>query len=433
MTLKENTHLETNTIVLADNLGYLCTMPDNSVDAIVTDSPYGLGKEPDAIKMLQAWITTGYLEVPGKGFMGKKWDSFVPQPLFWKECFRVLKPGGHCLSFFGTRTYDWGVMAMRLGGFEVRDCISWIYGSGFPKSLDISKALDKSAGVESLRGPEKVAPDGVPMGKRTPNSQADYHPSHNVMSGATKHNIYESVGNTDAAKQWQGWGTALKPAQELIAVCRKPLIGTVAENILAYGTGGVNIDGCRVATEEVLHSGSGNIGYKDSTRIHRYTASEHENATEYNQNIAGRFPANIIFDEEAAEHLDQMTGILKSGAMTKPYVYTNSGTSLGAPSGSTKSLHEANIGGASRFFYCAKASKSERAGRKHPTIKPLALMRYLVKLVCPVGGVCLDPHGGSGTTGAACFLEDIQFIIIDNDPVSFAEAEDFVYGKIMGL
>jgi site-specific DNA-methyltransferase (adenine-specific) len=344
--------MKTNTVIFSDNLEHLRTMPDNSVDAIVTDSPYGLGKEPYVIRMLQAWITTGYLEVSGKGFMGKKWDSFVPQPLFWKECFRVLKPGGYCLSFFGTRTYDWGVMAMRLGGFEIQDCIMWIYGSGFPK------------------------------GK-----------------------------------------SCLKPAYEPIALARKP--GKVFR---------LNIDECRTQYRDGADFISATSPRPNSAihNIERTKYSDIADKIKYKTTrgaLKGRWPANIIFDEDAAQVLDEMTGVLKSGKVN--------GASVGTRTDSVALGRYANnyinpdtvygdSGGASRFFYCAKASKSERAGRKHPTIKPLALMEYLIKLVCPKGGICLDPHGGSGTTGGACLNVGVDFILIDNDQDSVNESREFL-------
>ncbi|MCX8482118.1 MAG: DNA methyltransferase [Crocinitomicaceae bacterium] len=194
-------------ILNGDSLEVLKTFPDNHFDSVVTDPPYGLGKEPNAEEMLQAWITSGYLEVKGSGFMGKEWDAFVPQPIFWKEVFRVLKPGGHIVAFFGTRTYDWGVMAMRLGGFEVRDCIQWIYGSGFPKSHNISKAINKLDGVEF----EEKTASGV--GFMNPD---------NEEWNVTKNQLIQKGESSEQAKQWEGWGSALKPAHEDLVLARKP-------------------------------------------------------------------------------------------------------------------------------------------------------------------------------------------------------------------
>ena len=178
-------------IINGNNIDLLKKYPDNYFDAIVTDPPYGLGKEPDTAKMLKAWLEVGYMEVKGSGFMGKEWDAFVPQPIFWKEIYRVLKHGGHILSFFGTRTYDWGVMAMRLAGFEVRDCIQWLYGSGFPKSHNISKAIDKFKGT-------------FVEGQESENSRSGVKGDKNGYDHSKR--ITLTNPQSDSAKQWDGWG-----------------------------------------------------------------------------------------------------------------------------------------------------------------------------------------------------------------------------------
>jgi len=213
---------------LGDCLEILRTLPDNSVDSIVTDPPYGLSKEPDMAEVLRHWLAGDDYQHKGGGFMGKTWDSFVPGPAVWRECLRVLKPGGHLLAFFGTRTQDIGTLAIRLSGFEIRDSIAWVYGSGFPKSMDVSKAIDKAAGAKR----EVIGAN----------------PNHRAVSGVAYAGTYAG-GNTgaaditgpatEAARQWQGWGTALKPALEPITVARKPLAKghTVAANVLAHGTG----------------------------------------------------------------------------------------------------------------------------------------------------------------------------------------------------
>lgn len=349
-------------------IGMRMMLADNSIDAVVTDPPYGLSKQPDMNEVLCHWLNGDDYVHTGSGFMGKKWDSFVPGPSIWKEVFRVLKPGGHLLAFFGTRTYDLGTLAIRLAGFEIRDQIDWIYGSGFPKSLDVSKAVAEKKGLDHLFGTD--------------------HPEQN----------------------WQGWGTGLKPAHEPICVARKPLAGTVAENVLQFGTGGMNIDGCRII--DGTETRSEKPQYKPNNTNQVYGSGMGGGAW---INTNGRFPANFIHDGSA-----EVTDLLP--------------------------------GGSERFFYCAKASKSDRdegvllakmtaaemtyrepdtdglnspragAGRtsgarnNHPTVKPTALMQWLVRLVTPPGGKVLDPFTGSGSTGKACAIEGFDFIGFEMDP-----------------
>ena len=372
-----------------DCLESLRKMPDNSVDSIVTDPPYGLS------------------------FMGKKWDYDVPSVEIWAECMRVLKPGGHLLAFAGTRTQHRMAVRIEDAGFEIRDMIAWVYGSGFPKSLDVSKAIDKATGADR----EVVGTN----------------PNHRPVSGVAYDGVYQG-GNTgaatitapatEAARLWQGWGTALKPALEPITVARKPLTGTVAENVLAHGTGALNIDGCRVGTETVGWGGArGGSDDPTQSKGRNYRLGEGKARP-----VEGRWPANLIHSGE-----DGVTDLL---------------------------------GSAARFFYCAKASKRDRdeglegfaakdstvqnaSGRRfnpvcdntgkriqvcgcgacewskatnpkrantHPTVKPTDLMRYLCRLVTPPGGVVLDPFMGSGSTGKAAMLEGFRFIGCELSP-----------------
>lgn len=407
--------MQLNKLYLGDNLEVIKTFPDNSIDAIITDSPYGLGKEPDAIKCLQDWIDHGYHDIKGSGFMGKHWDAFVPQPVLWKECFRVLKPGGHLLSFFGTRTYDWGTLAIRLAGFEIRDCVMWIYGSGFPKSLDISKAIDKAAGAERKKISQKKNSFGRQKGGGPGWAEG--------IEGATipSHDFAITIPATDDAKQWNGYGTALKPACEPICVARKPLEGTVIENVLQYGTGGINIDAGRVEAEKELTERVSKGGNKNKSN-----SLNDLKETVYTANNLGRWPANIIHD--GSEEVLAGFPYTKSGELTgQPRkggnnIYSQPGATEGRPRFSVPSE-----GSAARFFYCAKTSPAERAGRKHPTIKPLALIKYLVKLFCPAGGAVLDPFAGSGTLAVACDETGHKWVCIEADPDNYAEAKNFIF------
>lgn len=312
------------TVLNIDCLLGLKMFEDNSIDAIVTDPPYGLS------------------------FMGKKWDYDVPSVEIWAECLRVLKPGGHLLAFAGTRTQHRMAVRIEDAGFEIRDMIAWVYGSGFPKSLDVSKAIDKAAG--HARATE-YAPNYA-------------NGTFGRGMGGGKHGALSEPPVT-AAAAWQGWGTALKPALEPITVARKPLGDTVAENVLQYGTGALNIDGCRVP---------GPGGKKWETPRGGIWSTDPDASAKLVQNEQGRWPANLIHD---------------------------GGEFLGEEA---------------RFFYCAKASKRDRdEGNTHPTVKPTDLMRYLCRLVTPPGGTVLDPFTGSGSTGKAAKLEGFRFIGFERD------------------
>jgi DNA modification methylase len=353
----------------------LRTLPDCSVDSVVTDPPYGLA------------------------FMGKKWDYDVPAVEIWAECLRVLKPGGHLLAFAGTRTQH--RMAVRIddAGFEIRDMILWIYGSGFPKSLDISKAIDRKMGAER----EVVGTMRNPAGSKIGGN------SLNMSVLGMPETAHITAPATPEARQWQGWGTALKPAVEPITMARKPFAGTMADNVLAWGTGGVNVDGCRVGIEFLSEAKAGQAKIGTFERGIMITPERY-----------GRWPANLIHDgsEEATAGMPE----------------------------------DDNGGSAARYFYCAKASKADRddglgslqhrtagecvdreegsagmqspragAGRTngarnhHPTVKPTELMAYLCRLVTPPGGIVLDPFMGSGSTGRGALQEGFYFIGIERE------------------
>ena len=359
-------------------------LDDNSVDSIVTDPPYELG------------------------FMGKKWDStgIAYNVDLWKECLRVLKPGGHLLAFGGTRTYHRMTCAIEDAGFEIRDCIQWIYGSGFPKSHDISKAIDKKLGAERNR--IKFAQSNTWREREGRMDRQATIPDNNPV--------------TPEAKQWDGWGTALKPAHEPIVVARKPISEkTIAENVLKWGTGGINIDDCRIAYDMSDTNPATNPlyrkenGYKTNYGIDSNPSAYalKKEAGTMNINNQGRFPANVILDEEAGRMLDEQSGVSKSntrqptgGQILNPETGWNQNAMI------DKTVRGYNdAGGASRFFYIAKASKKERGeGNNHPTVKPVSLIKYLVTLVTPPDGVCLDPFMGSGTTAVACINTNHNFI-----------------------
>jgi site-specific DNA-methyltransferase (adenine-specific) len=342
-------------LIHGDCLEVMTTIDAESVDAIITDPPYGLS------------------------FMGKDWDYGIPGEAFWREALRVAKPGAHLLAFGGSRTYHRLACAIEDAGWKIRDCIMWVYGSGFPKSHDVSKAIDKATG-------------------------------------------------TDAAKQWHGWGTALKPAYEPIIVARKPLVGTVAANVQQFGTGAINIDGCRI-------QGGGASGLKPYTR---HTSPE--------DHPAGRWPANLIHDGS-----DEVVALFPVTAPSPSKVTRGSTSSKHGSSNRSGVLQEypchGDSGSAARFFYTAKASKRDRdegcegfgtqlAGvlnmrsdthaqatgnvyapkhNPHPTVKPTDLMRYLCRLVTPPNGIVLDPFMGSGSTGKAAILEGFKFIGIEQN------------------
>jgi DNA modification methylase len=391
-----------------DCLDKLKELENNSIDSIVTDPPYGLS------------------------FMGKKWDYDVPSVEIWQECLRVLKPGGHLLAFAGSRTYHRMAVRIEDAGFDIRDQIMWIYGSGFPKSHNISKQLDKRGGNNNLtkevadalkearvsRGISKTEADklfcdgttnyqwfeGRKDGVRLPDDETfqkicnewnELDKYKTIINSANREVVGKYEGDagglggerlgskggditipaTNVAKDWEGWGTALKPAHEPIVMARKPIEGTVAENTLQYGVGGLNIDGTRIQMQD-----------GDKMDIRRYNAyhdtfnsyedGESAKGKEYvvaEPHAGGRWPANVIINEEGDEEWK-------------------------------------------RYFYCPKASKKDRdEGNIHPTVKPTDLMKYLIRLVTPKDGIVLDPFMGSGSTGKAAMQEGMWFVGIERE------------------
>jgi DNA modification methylase len=474
-----------------DCLDKLKELDDNSVDSIVTDPPYGLS------------------------FMGKKWDYDVPSIDIWIECLRVLKPGGHLLAFAGSRTYHRMAVRIEDAGFEIRDQIMWIYGSGFPKSHNIGKAVDKQGGnslgkevadlVKKKRleiglstiqlaelgkfygktnhggsvsnwetGRGRITPEQFNklieilnlennpiietkrevIGKQTNIANKDNENTGRYQWNTEGQKRKESIDITKGNSRWEGWGTALKPAHEPIVMARKPFKGTVVNNVLEWGTGGINIDASRIENENKairITNNNKNI-YGGSS----YLKSKTVQNTSRDGNPSGRFPANIIFDEEAGKILDEQSGISKS-SNTK--IIRKKLGSFGMPNDQT--LYYSDKGGASRFFYCPKTSKKDRnegcseleekeqphstnmkcancnklilsgngdsckcenkvevrhkAKNHHPTVKPTDLMLYLIRLVTPERGITLDPFMGSGSTGKAAVRGGFDFIGIERE------------------
>jgi site-specific DNA-methyltransferase (adenine-specific) len=425
---KENTMKRTK-LMLGDNITSLRKLPDNSIDSIVTDPPYGLS------------------------FMGKKWDYDVPSVEFWKEVYRVLKPGGHILSFGGTRTYHRMAVNIEDAGFEIRDQIMWLYGSGFPKSHNIGKAVDKLEGNErevvgEMKGAGSIGTTYI--------SGQDY------TDGLDKGVFKSSYTGTKGQSEWEGWGTALKPANEPICLARKPLSEkSVAENVLKWRTGGINVDGCRIGSDTIktnmmnTKGGLYNLGNENRTE-NKPDDTTHE----------GRFPANIILDEIAGEILDEQSGNIKSTGSVRKKENEYDGTSYKGKNelGRSSNPYAGENGGASRFFYQAKVSKKERnmgldnfeekqkiyfskksrmkeqgteedepsdgmerftsiQKNNHPTVKPVSLMAYLCRLITPPNGIILDPFMGSGSTGIAAQLEGFRFVGMEMDEDYFKIAE----------
>jgi len=515
--------IELNKIYCEDCLETLKRIPDNFVDSIITDPPYGIGfmgKEWDNFK--PSFIekkTADHLPIDHKLQSGrsasmhaglydlsitglKKYQAWCYD---WaKECLRVLKPGGHLLAFGGTRTYHRMACAIENAGFEIRDQIQWIYGSGFPKSLDISKAIDKmngesgrllkfvkwmrttglkqkeineiidksDVGSHYLRLDQPAIPTAELWAKLRSHIKIEIPTwiddlverieAERKIIGKNKTNltVYQNIGRnnisgdiditipkTPEAQQWEGWGTALKPANEPICMARKPLSEkTVAENVLKWGTGGINIDECRIVTNDKLNGGattgsvSASEGWDRPWRHNEeYIKAKSNRAKKQvvKGELLGRWPANVIHDgseEVLREFSNTTSGNLRKGQVKAISLFNG---------GNYESMErDGDSGSAARFFYCAKASKAERnagcegmelkdpvygknmsssdkgtiSGSKlpnrnnHPTVKPIALMRYLCRLVTPPKGIVYDPFAGSGTTGIAAGLEDFNFI-----------------------
>lgn len=414
------------TVYHGDCLEVMAQLAEASVDAVVTDPPAGIA------------------------FMSKSWDSDKGGRDAWvawltqvmAECLRVLKPGGHALVWALPRTSHWTGWAIEEAGFKVRDRVTHLFGQGFPKGTAIDKAIDREAGADR----EVVG--------RHPHADKNQHRSQASTYGAPTHNVDITAPATPEAASWQGWNTTLKPAAEDWWLARKPLAErTVARQVLATGTGAINVDGCRINLNGETWSGNESNAHEDySGEVYGRFGKQYAKPS----NPAGRWPPNVVLDEAAAEVLDAEIGERPSGARAAGrYGGIGTGPIYGEPgAGEVSEKIEANDGGPSRFFkvtrggeasadhrygdtgatdlaalpgqrresaaisrffYTAKASSAEREGSRHPTVKPLDLMRFLVRMVCPPGGLVLDPFAGSGTTGLACRQEGMRAILIERE------------------
>lgn len=402
-------------IIHGDCLEKLKNLEDNSVDSIVTDPPYGLSvlNPKQVSNVLSEWISGNRESTPkGKGFMGKSWDVFVPPPAVWDECLRVLKPGGYMAVFSGARTQDLMGLSIRLSGFEIKDTLGWIRGDGFPKSMDISKAIDKELKKER-EVIEEFSASGIGNGTTFRGH------SENSTQKITK-------PNSEEAKNWEGWGTALKPAIEPIILARKPLSEkTIAGNVLIHGTGGLNIDSCRVGNQ-LMKKEESTGGFKSSNE----SMSGQNTERRLVESKVGRFPPNVLLGEYAAYEVDKQSGIKKSTQSAqddkRQQKITTDAMSPGFGNRRPDNSYS-DSGGASRFFpvfkYEPKARKSERPFMldenekriAHPTVKPVKLLEWIVSLITPPGGKVLEPFAGSGSTLEAARNKGFSAIGIERE------------------
>lgn len=415
-----------------DCLAVMAELAPDSIDAVVTDPPYdlttgkrggsGIASASTATPYGRARIGTGN---GAGGFMGKAWDStgIAFDPATWAAVLRVLKPGGYLLAFGGARTGHRLACAIEDAGFEIRDTIAWLYGSGFPKSMDVSKAIDRAAGATREVVGTKLGRPG--MAKDGSNQRNGFDAAFGGQAtGPMPSDI--TAPATEAAAQWAGWGTALKPAFEPIILARKPFTGTVAANVLEYGTGALNIDACRTATADTVTNHARGAESAVSKGIYGDSSAQATHQTGGQQ--LGRWPTNAALDDVTAAELDRQTGIrpgmkrsaLRRGATTGRSI--GGASAYGTADPQTAIAGYDDTGGASRFFptfrYQAKAPRSERPtvdGISHPTVKPLALIEWLIRLVAAPGGVVLDPFAGTGTTGEAAARCGVNAVLIERE------------------
>jgi site-specific DNA-methyltransferase (adenine-specific) len=428
----------------ADCRDVLRSLPDNSIDSVVTDPPYGLvsvvkrfGKPGSAPAKFGS---DGRFARQSAGFMGEQWDNgetaFAAE--FWAEVLRVLKPGGHCLAFGGTRTYHRLAVAVEDAGFEIRDQIGWLYGSGFPKSHDVMKAIDKSLGAKSVVTSERETGwSGTLGGKAALGGIGDAPDTRRTFAAATPE-----------AAQWEGWGSAIKPAWEPIVVARKPLEGTLAQNVLKWGVGALNINACRIPTDENLSGGAYSkdgdtgracdqiFGSEEAAKQNKYRPG---GAGEFEQ-PEGRWPANIVHDGS-----DEVLEAFPDGGSAARFSYCAKTSTTDRDEGLEDFETVTVQGGGGTETDKADAYGSKKPNRKnvHPTVKPTPLMAWLVRLVTPRGGIVLDPFMGSGSTGKAAMQEGMTFYGVEREakymPIAVArishaakKADDEAWEALLG-
>lgn len=394
-------------LLCGDNRIELKNIEDNSVDSIVTDPPYALvGGSRNGSPQPGDTSTPYGRSGPSKkkGFMGKEWDGKLPDVSLWKEVLRVAKPGAFMVAFGGTRTYHRLACTIEDAGWEIRDCLMWVYGSGFPKSHNIGKAVDKLQGNERVKGALKFK-GGTQLGVI---NDDDWKPK----------DVYEDIGNSE----WEGWGTALKPAYEPIILAQKPREGTFANNVLKYGCGALNIDGCKVGTTRRTPASLS----KNKTPNGVYGEYGGGDKKELDKNT-GRWPANFIHDgsDVVIENFPISNSSRANGNPNNPKRGKNHNPTSYGKGNNQITIDHRDSGSAARFFYCAKASKSERGeGNNHPTVKPIKLIKYLCTLITPPNGIILDPFMGSNTTGKAAKELGFNFIGIELEEQYFEIAKE---------
>lgn len=374
------------TLYCGDCLEVMASLPENLVDSIVSDPPYHLTSivkrfgAPDAT-LNKDYGKSGVYKRSAAGFMGKQWDGgdIAFRPETWALAYRVLKPGGHIVAFSATRQYHRMACAIEDAGFEIRDMLSWLYGSGFPKSRNVSKDIDKKFGAE--REKVRIPATGRIGSVNTVGGdiKGDSRPWIEAAKERGYHELDGDTPVTDLAREWDGWGTALKPALEPICFGRKPLIGTIVDNVLAHGTGAININACRVGDDEMKVTQSNGERISGNVAMAGHNTGRIDAGTK-----TGRWPANVLHDG-SAEVFELFP------------------------------IDDVSEESTARFFYTAKADGDDRLGSKHPTVKPVDLMQYLVRLVTPPGGTVLDCFAGTGTTGEAAFREGMRAVLIERE------------------